>query len=319
MLRIIAREILTGSARLGFVTMRSGLQIRIVVMALGMCLPIAPLAPAATVATKSKGWTVRWQPTKLVNGAPLTFQVGAPQRLDALSGSWLGHDVYFWLDAASKTWYGIGGVSLETKAGTYALQLKGVAGSKEISFERRIAVGRAKYPTIAVVVPKKFTEPSAEQLRQINRDKTLKQDAFQHFDPHRKWTGVFQPPVTARVSDVFGTRRVFNGETKSIHEGLDYAVPAGTPVSALNSGTVILAQPLYFEGNCVVVDHGQGLLTLYLHLSAFEVKEGDRVERGQEIGLSGGTGRATGPHLHVAVRWEGVYLDPAALLRLRLP
>ena len=82
---------------------------------------------------------------------------------------------------------------------------------------------------------------------------------------------------------------------------------------------MLLARPLYFEGNFVVLDHGQGLLTLYLHLSEFKVKEGDQVKRGQIVGLSGGTGRATGPHLHVAVRWQGTYLDPALLMRLRLP
>jgi murein DD-endopeptidase MepM/ murein hydrolase activator NlpD len=82
---------------------------------------------------------------------------------------------------------------------------------------------------------------------------------------------------------------------------------------------VILARPLYFEGNCIVIDHGQGLLTLYLHLSEFRVKEGDHVSKGQEIGLSGGTGRATGPHLHLAVRWQGIYLNPATLLSLHLP
>jgi murein DD-endopeptidase MepM/ murein hydrolase activator NlpD len=87
----------------------------------------------------------------------------------------------------------------------------------------------------------------------------------------------------------------------------------------MNDGTVLLARPLYFEGNFVVLDHGQGLLTLYLHLSEFKVKEGDQVKRGQIVGLSGGTGRATGPHLHVAVRWQGTYLDPALLMRLRLP
>ena len=87
----------------------------------------------------------------------------------------------------------------------------------------------------------------------------------------------------------------------------------------MNDGTVLLARPMYFEGNFIVLDHGQGLLTLYLHLSEFKVKEGDFVKRGQIIGLSGGTGRATGPHLHVAVRWQGTYLDPASLMRLRLP
>jgi murein DD-endopeptidase MepM/ murein hydrolase activator NlpD len=87
----------------------------------------------------------------------------------------------------------------------------------------------------------------------------------------------------------------------------------------VNRGTVILARPLYFEGNCVVIDHGQGLLSLYMHLSELKVKEGQQVERGTPIGLSGATGRATGPHLHLAVRWQGVYLNPAALLKLALP
>jgi murein DD-endopeptidase MepM/ murein hydrolase activator NlpD len=104
-----------------------------------------------------------------------------------------------------------------------------------------------------------------------------------------------------------------------VHQGLDYAVPEGTPVAALNGGTVVLAQPLFFEGNFVVLDHGQGLLTMYMHLSKIEVKEGDRIARGQTVGLSGGTGRATGPHLHIAVRWQGVYLNPETLLSLQLP
>jgi murein DD-endopeptidase MepM/ murein hydrolase activator NlpD len=87
----------------------------------------------------------------------------------------------------------------------------------------------------------------------------------------------------------------------------------------MNAGTVLLARFLYYEGNFVVIDHGQGLLTMYLHLSQLETKEGETVKRGQEIGLSGGSGRATGPHLDVRVRWQGVYLDPARLLGMSLP
>jgi murein DD-endopeptidase MepM/ murein hydrolase activator NlpD len=135
----------------------------------------------------------------------------------------------------------------------------------------------------------------------------------------REWSGQFTVPAEAAISDVFGSQRVFNGKTSTPHLGLDFRVPSGTPVTAMNDGTVLLARPLYFEGNFVVIDHGQGLLTLYLHLSEFKVKEGEQVKRGQEIGLSGGTGRATGPHLHVAVRWQGTYLDPGSLTRLRLP
>jgi murein DD-endopeptidase MepM/ murein hydrolase activator NlpD len=96
-------------------------------------------------------------------------------------------------------------------------------------------------------------------------------------------------------------------------------VPQGTPVQAINRGTVLLAQPLYFEGGCVILDHGQGLLSIYMHLSKIEVKAGDLIAGRAKIGLSGGTGRATGPHLHVAARWQGVYVDPAQLLAMRVP
>jgi murein DD-endopeptidase MepM/ murein hydrolase activator NlpD len=265
-------------------------------------------------------WSVKWQPGRLVNGAPVMFQATPPAPLKALSGTWFGHDILFSLDAATKTWYGVGGVSLETRPGSYLLQLTGITQSgKKISLQRKLVVGRAKYPSIVVTVARKFTEPSPEQLQKINQDKTVKEDAFRQSNPEREWSRAFRPPVEARISDVFGTGRTFNGKAQSVHQGLDYAVPVGTPVSALNSGTVLLARPLFFEGNCVVLDHGQGLLTLYLHLSEFEVKEGEHVGSGQEIGLSGGSGRATGPHLHIAVRWQGIYLNPATLLTLRVP
>ena len=117
----------------------------------------------------------------------------------------------------------------------------------------------------------------------------------------------------------FGSQRTFNGVRQSVHQGLDFRAATGTPVTAISGGRVILARDFFFEGNFLVIDHGQGLLSLYLHLSAFKVKEGDTVSKGRLIGLSGGTGRATGPHLHLAVRWQGVYVDPATLLRLALP
>jgi murein DD-endopeptidase MepM/ murein hydrolase activator NlpD len=273
-----------------------------------------------TEPTSAKPWAVRWQPTQLVNGSPIVLEISPPVRLTSLSATWLEHQILFSYDATAKVWYGIAGVSLETKPGTYALSLKGTtAKGAEISFSRTIAVHTGKYPSIAVNVAKRFTEPSKEQLERIQQDKTVKQDVFHHTDPEREWSGEFRAPVEARVSDVFGARRTFNGKVQSMHQGLDFAVPTGTPISAANSGTILLAGPLYFEGNCVVIDHGQGLLTLYLHLSDIKVKQGEQVKGGEEIGLSGGTGRATGPHLHLAVRWQGVYLNPATLLALKLP
>lgn len=264
-------------------------------------------------------WSVRWQPTTIVNGAPVLFVVNSPSPLESLSGKWLDHEVAFEFDKGTRKWYGLAGVSLDAPPGSYMLELKGTTPNKELAFQRNLIVRAAKYPRIAVRVAKKFTEPNAEQLQQIKQDQAVKGEHFRSVDPKREWSGRFLPPVRASVSDVFGTRRIFNGKVQSTHQGLDYAVPSGTPVLALNAGTVLLARPMYFEGNCVVLDHGQGLLTLYLHLSEFDVKEGDRLTRGQQLGLSGGSGRATGPHLHVAVRWEGIYLNPATLMKLQLP
>ena len=271
-------------------------------------------------------WAVHAQPTRLVNGGPVLFQVKPPARLQSLSGTWLGHDVVFSFDAKSKTWYALAGIGLETAPGIYSLELNGEtaavkSGVNKISFSRKLTVVRGKYPKIQgkLSVEGKFTEPDPEQQKQIAAAQEVKKDYLNRVTPEREWSGSFAAPADAEISDVFGVQRVFNGKTQSTHFGLDFRVPSGTPVEAMNDGTVLLARPMYFEGNFIVLDHGQGLLTLYLHLSEFKVKEGDSVKRGQIIGLSGGTGRATGPHLHVAVRWQGTYLDPASLVRLRLP
>jgi murein DD-endopeptidase MepM/ murein hydrolase activator NlpD len=263
---------------------------------------------------------VHSQPVQLVNGSPVLFSVRSPKPLASLTASWLGKDLRFTFDSKDKTWYTLGGVGLKTKPGVYALKLAGTSKQgTEITDEKRIPVRAGKYRKIAIKVAKKFTEPDAEQSRKIAEDKSTKQVVFSKSASEREWSGNFAAPVDAVVSDAFGTQRTFNGHVQSTHQGLDFAAGAGTPVESVNSGTVLLAGPLYFEGNCVVIDHGQGLQTLYMHMSEFAVKEGEHVSRGQKLGLVGGTGRATGPHLHLGVRWRGEYLDPATLLNLKLP
>jgi murein DD-endopeptidase MepM/ murein hydrolase activator NlpD len=271
-------------------------------------------------------WTLHAQPTPLVNGGPVLFQVKPPQKLESLKATWLGHEITFSFDASSKTWFALAGVSLETSPGTYTLELTGETKAgrvpqTNISLRRKFVVVRAQYPKIEVKlsVEGKFTEPTPEQQKQIAEGVEVKKDYLNRVTPEREWSGPFTTPVEATISDVFGSQRIFNGKTQSTHFGLDFRAPSGTPVAAMNDGTVLLARPLYFEGGFVVLDHGQGLLTLYLHLSEFKVKEGDQVKLGQIVGLSGSTGRATGPHLHVEVRWQGVRLDPAGLLKLQLP
>jgi murein DD-endopeptidase MepM/ murein hydrolase activator NlpD len=290
-----------------------------------LLLVAATLAASASPASAPR-WSIHAQPARLVNGAPVLFQVTSKAKLASLSGTWLGHTIHFDFDARGKTWFALAGVSIESVPGSYALELTGEVPSKSgpataQTAVRKFTVAHAKYPQIKVelTVEKKFTEPSPEQQAQIAEGVKVKDDYLNRVTPNREWDGKFAAPADAAISDVFGSQRIFNGKAQRPHFGLDFRVPTGTPVAAMNQGTVLLARFLYFEGNCVVIDHGQGLLTLYFHLSEFKVKEGDTVKRGQEIGLSGGTGRATGPHLHVAVRWQGTYLDPARLMELPLP
>ena len=264
---------------------------------------------------------VSWQPLSLSNGSPVLFEIHTSAKLQSVSAAWLGHDISFFKPSgAGKIWYGLGGISLTTTPGSYDLRVKEMFANGQIGeITRKIKIVRAVYPKVAVKVAKQYTEPSPQQLTAISADKDVKSKVFGAVSAQRLWERRFVSPVSAPVSDVFGTARVFNEQVQSRHQGLDFAVPPGTDVHAINSGVVILARPMFFEGDCVVIDHGQGLLSLYLHLSEFKVKEGQEVRSGELIGLSGGTGRATGPHLHLAVRWQGVYISPAILLNLQIP
>ncbi len=268
----------------------------------------------------AKKWMTQWEPAKLVNGSPVLFRVTAPLQLEDLRGNFLGQEFSFRPSEACRCWYGFAGVSLTTKPGAYTLRVEGKGPSgKEAAMSYLVRVSAAHYPTSALKVAPGFVEPPKETAPRIEEEQAEKKKVFSTSAPEALWSGRFEPPAAAEVSGVFGSARVFNGVKKSRHTGLDFRVTTGTPIVAANSGTVILARPLYFEGNCVMIDHGQGLLTMYLHLSEFKVKEGEAVKRGQILGLSGGTGRATAPHLHFAVRWRGEYLDPRTLLELHPP
>ena len=282
-------------------------------------LAVCALALSASAAKVRSSTLVTWQPAKLVRGSAVLFQVTPPAGVSELSGKWLGHEINFEARANKKSFYALAGIPVETAPGTYELELRGVRRTGEFRLVKKIRIAPAHYPRVAVTVAKQFTEPNPEQLKQIAAEKEVKKSVFSRTAAQQLWANNFEPPVDARVSGVFGTERVFNGEVQSRHLGLDYAAPAGTPVRAINSGTVLLAQKLYFEGGFIVIDHGQGLMSLYLHLSDFKVKEGDTVTTGQVIAESGASGRATGAHLHLAVRWQGVYLDPSVILALQVP
>jgi murein DD-endopeptidase MepM/ murein hydrolase activator NlpD len=200
---------------------------------------------------------------------------------------------------------------------------------------RKISLTPAHYRTKTISVAPKFVKPPAEDEKEIAEEQALKKRLFADANEAANeaasktsapiWQGSFRVPVKSQPTDSFGTRRVVTSSTdktekiETVHKGMDFRAPVGTQVRAANSGTVLLAQHLYYEGNCVILDHGLGLYTLYMHFSRIDVKPGQKIAMGEQLGLSGATGRVTGPHLHWAVRFENASLDPAKLLKLVLP
>jgi murein DD-endopeptidase MepM/ murein hydrolase activator NlpD len=260
-------------------------------------------------------------PAHLANGSPCLIKVESQLAAATVVGKWQNRKIVFFSSPDKKTWYVLAGVDVEVKPGTYPLTVEvELRNGHHQTLHRDVKVEDAPYAKVPLHVPDKFVEPDADALKVIAADKPLKDKAFADTSAAPQWIGDFLPPLKlAPRSDSFGTRRVFNGTLASVHRGLDYHASPGTPVASINAGRVVLAQPLYFEGGCVMIDHGMGLMSVYMHLSKIEVTVGDTVSRGQIVALSGGTGRATGPHLHVGVRWQGGYLDPAKLFALRLP
>jgi murein DD-endopeptidase MepM/ murein hydrolase activator NlpD len=264
------------------------------------------------------------QPQKGVTLTPETVEAGSPELIritspsaTSIDGEWLGRKLEFFRTQGA--WLALAGVDVEATPGPSTLTIHIHAKGETHDETQSIEIHEAHYRTGVLTVPPKFVTPGPEELKEIAADSEIKTKAFATSADRPLWSGDFRAPVRAEATDSFGTRRTFNGKLASIHKGMDYRAPMGTPVRASNKGTVVLARHLYYEGNCVIIDHGLGLYTLSMHFSRIEVKEGQHVSTGDRLGLSGATGRVTGPHLHYALRWQGAYLDPAKLLRMNLP
>jgi murein DD-endopeptidase MepM/ murein hydrolase activator NlpD len=256
-------------------------------------------------------------PSIVLAGSPELISVHAPDAT-SVDGEWLGRKIEFFHAHPGADWLALAGADVESPAGPSRLHITVHAGGRDAEFTRAIDIHPAHYRTGTLSVAPQFVEPGPEALKQIDAESKIKAAVFAASAPEPLWRGSFRAPVPAQATDSFGTRRMFNGKLASIHKGADFRAAMGTPVHAGNSGIVVLARPLYYEGNCVIIDHGLGLFTLSMHFSRIDVHEGQHVKSGDRIGLSGATGRVTGPHLHWAVRWQGAYLDPVKLLHLNL-
>jgi hypothetical protein len=269
------------------------------------------------IRTSAQSIAVTLTPAMVESGSPELIRVDAPATA-VLDGEWLGRKLEFFRARDGQAWFALAGVDVEAPAGPSTLRIVVHTGIGMNDLSRTVQIHPAHYRTGSLSVAPRFVEPGPEALQQIEAERQLKDGVFAASSPEPLWTGSFRRPVSAPPTASFGVRRIFNGKLASIHKGMDFRAATGTPVRAGNSGVVVLARPLYYEGNCVVIDHGLGLFTISMHLSRIDVQVGQRVDTGDRLGLSGATGRVTGPHLHWAVRWQDAYLDPAKLLQLDL-
>jgi len=185
-------------------------------------------------------------------------------------------------------------------------------GRREV---RRIEVARRQWPVqhISGLPPAQVT-PDAAALARIRAERERLAAARATDSARTDFAGGFDWPARGRISGVFGSQRILNGQPRQPHLGFDIAAPTGTPVLAAAPGRVTLAGDFFFFGRLLVVDHGHGVNTLYAHMSEIAVHEGAEVGRGERIGAVGATGRVTGPHLHFGLSWYQTFLDPQPVL-----
>jgi murein DD-endopeptidase MepM/ murein hydrolase activator NlpD len=204
-------------------------------------------------------------------------------------------------------------VSLNTSPGDYRI----VVRDKEETQYLSLRVKPHDFPTEKITLPEEKVSLSPEDQKRVEREYLMLKGLWENFTDKR-WDGSFTPPVDTEISEFFGIRRIINDKKTSIHRGVDYRGVRGRPVRAINSGKVVLKEDLFYGGNTVVIDHGTGLFSVYMHLSGFNVSEGQYVSKGDIIGFIGATGRATGPHLHMSVKLNGISVNPLSLMRLGL-
>jgi murein DD-endopeptidase MepM/ murein hydrolase activator NlpD len=255
----------------------------------------------------------------LVSFAPSTLQPGDVARIDVggasgderITGSVLGQELAFHYDQREQTWRALVGIDLDTKAGTYRLRIGRDAVAAAAT--RTLHIVPKQFRVRRLRVPGGFVDPPPEALAQIARDRASLAEAYARVTP-RQWSGAFVLPVDGPPTSNFGTRSYYNGQRRAPHAGVDFVGEPGTPVRAANHGRVVVAAPMYFTGNTIVIDYGDRLFSVFAHLSELHAKVGDTVEPTTIVGLVGATGRVTGPHLHWSVRLNGARVDPLSLV-----
>jgi murein DD-endopeptidase MepM/ murein hydrolase activator NlpD len=244
----------------------------------------------------------------------LTF-AAASGTITAVQGSAFGQPFSAYPGATPGTWHALVGIDLAVKPGRSGVDAAARLGDgSSIAARLPLVVAAKTFATRRLTVAPEFvTPPPAEQAR-IERERLLLNRILSAVSSRHLWDDGFGRPADGDVISVFGVRSVFNNEARAPHRGIDFRGATGTPVRAPARGVVVLAEPLYFSGSTVILDHGLGVFSMLAHLSRIDVKPGTLVVRGDMVGAIGATGRVTGPHLHWTLRIGPAAVDPLSVL-----
>ena len=204
-------------------------------------------------------------------------------------------------------------VDVNTAPGNYKVTVNN--GRSELTSIGKIE--SKEFETIHLTLPEGKVTLSPENQKRANEEAVLLKKIWP-VNNDIQWNGSFSKPLSTETSTEFGVKRIMNKKKTSVHRGMDFRGKEGTPVKSLNTGTVVLNKDLFYGGNTLIVDHGMGLYSVYMHLSEFKTSKGDKVAKGQTVGLVGMSGRATGPHLHLSVKLNGISVNPESLFDLDL-
>jgi murein DD-endopeptidase MepM/ murein hydrolase activator NlpD len=279
------------------------------------CLIISAL-PAATAAVRgidTAALDVSTRARFLRPGEVVLLDVSGSRSLARPEGTGFGVALTFW-PAGAGQWRALVGIPLNTAVGKHdivvrAADAEGTMDTATVS----LVIQRGRFQTRRIKVDDRFANPPASVLERIEKEARTLEQLFAQSQPERLWRGPFRMPVPGLSTSSFGRLTMLNGKPGGRHQGADFRAALGTPVVAPNAGVVVLATDLYYAGGTVVLDHGQGLVSLFAHLSRIGVEVGARVAEGDPLGDAGATGRVTGPHLHWAVRLHGTSVDPLSL------
>jgi len=280
--------------------------------------------PAASAAETNQSGTlagITLSSKEITNGSLLLLQIetrklGPPVSNIRLTFQKREYPVYLHPVDPADNHFGLIAIPFRTAPGPAKLVLSwtNAAGDHSRTIPFRIVAG--KYKTDELKVDSSRVNPNKKNIERAQKEARKIKRIYADGSIDRLWEGDFQLPMTSDITSPFGNKRVFNGQLKSFHNGVDFRARSATPVFAANSGVVKLAESLFYSGNAVVIDHGTGIFTIYAHLSRIDVAAGRHIEKGQRLGLTGATGRVSGPHLHWGVKVRGVAVNPLQLIEV---